>query len=154
MKGHVKPIPKGYHAVTPYLIVDQAAEALHFYKKAFGATEIFRMEGPDNKIAHAEIQIGDSRIMLADGGPPEMKAQSPQALGGTSVSLMLYVEDVDDVFKHAVKAGGTTVRPVTDLFYGDRSGTLADPYGHIWHVSTHKEDLTPEEIQHRAMATH
>jgi len=153
MKNQVKPIPKGYHSVTPYLIVHNAKEAIAFYIKAFGGHELFRMAGPDGKIAHAEIQIGDSRIMLADE-VPSMKAHSPRTIGGTPVSLMLYVEDVDTVFKTAVKAGGTTTRPVEDQFYGDRTGTLTDPYGHIWSIGTHKEDLTAEEIQHRAMALH
>ena len=153
MKSHVKPIPKGYHSVTPYLVVHQAAEAIRFYTQAFGATEVMRMEGPDHKVAHAEIQIGDSRVMLADEAPA-MKALSPRTVGGTPVSLLVYVEDVDRVFATALKAGATETRKVEDMFYGDRSGTLTDPYGHIWHISTHKEDLTPEEIQHRAMAAH
>jgi PhnB protein len=153
MKGHVKPIPKGYHSVTPYLIVHQAAEAIRFYAQAFGASELLRMEGPDHKIAHAEIQIGDSRIMLADEAPA-MKSMSPRTVGGTPVSLMVYVEDVDRVFSTAIKAGAKETRKVEDMFYGDRSGTLTDPYGHIWHIATHKEDLSMEEIQHRAMAAH
>jgi len=153
MKGHAKPIPKGYHSVTPYLIVNHAAEALEFYQRAFGATERMRMPGPDHKIMHAEIQIGDSRIMLADESP-DMKCRSPKALGGTTSSLMVYVEDVGALFKSAVKAGATAVRPVQDMFYGDRAGTVSDPFGHVWDLATHKEDLTPEEIQHRSMATH
>jgi PhnB protein len=153
MKTHVKPIPKGYHTVTPYLMVHDAAEAIKFYKKAFGATEQFRMDGPNHKIAHAEIQIGDSRVMLADE-VPAMKAHSPKTIGGTPVSLMVYVEDVDAMFKTALKAGATETRPVEDMFYGDRTGSLTDPFGHIWHIATHKEDLTPQEIEHRMMAAH
>ena len=153
MKSQVKPIPKGYHSVTPYLIVDDAAAALTFYARAFGAVEKLRMPGPDHRIMHAEIQIGDSRIMLADESP-DMRCRSPRTLGGTSTSLMLYVEDVDALCRSALQAGATTVRPVQDMFYGDRSGTLADPFGHIWEVATHKEDLTPEEIQGRLMAAH
>jgi PhnB protein len=153
MKGHVHPIPKGYHSVTPYLIVHNGAAALDYYKKAFGAKEMFRMDGPGNKIAHAEIQIGDSRVMLADESPA-MKSLSPRTVGGTPVGLMLYVEDVDAVFRTALRAGGTQDRAVEDMFYGDRSGSLTDPFGHKWHIATHKEDLTVEEIQHRAMAAH
>lgn len=153
MKSSVRPIPKGYHTVTPYLIVHDAAEAISFYMKAFGATELFRMAGPGNKVAHAELQIGDSRIMLADEAP-EMKALSAKTLGGTPVSLLVYVEDVDKMFSTAIKAGAKAVRKVEDMFYGDRSGTLMDPFGHSWHISTHKEDLSPEEIEHRAMAAH
>lgn len=153
MKDRVKPIPKGYHSVTPYLVVDNAVEAIDYYKRAFGAKEVFRMSGPGNKIAHAEIQIGDSRVMLTDAST-EMKTVSPKAIGGTPVSLMIYVEDVDTVFKAAIKAGGGQIRAVEDMYYGDRSGSLKDPFGHHWHISTHKEDLTPEEIQHRAMAAH
>jgi PhnB protein len=153
MKEHVKPIPKGYHSVTPYLVVEHAAKALEFYKNAFGAKEMFRMDGPGGKIAHAEIQIGDSRVMLADESP-EMNSRAPGSIGGTPVSLMIYTENVDTVFKAALKAGGIQTRAVEDMFYGDRSGSLTDPFGHQWHIATHKEDLTPEEIQHRAMAAH
>lgn len=153
MKGHVKPIPKGYHSVTPYLVVHDAGAALDYYKKAFGAKEMFRMDGPGGKVGHAEIQIGDSRVMLADEAP-DMKAFSPRSIGGSPVSLVVYVEDVDTVYTTAIGAGGAVHRPVQDMFYGDRSGSLTDPFGHLWHISTHKEDLTPEEIQHRAMAAH
>jgi PhnB protein len=153
MKEHVKPIPKGYHSVTPYLVVENAAKALEFYKNAFGAKEMFRMDGPGGKIAHAEIEIGDSRIMLADESP-EMNTRAPRSLGGTPVSLMIYTESVDTVFKAALKAGGIQTRAVEDMFYGDRSGSLTDPFGHQWHIATHKEDLTAEEIQHRAMSAH
>lgn len=145
----VKPIPEGYHTATPYLVCKGAAAAIDYYKKAFGATEIMRMEGPPGRIGHAEIQIGDSRIMLADEFP-EMKAVSPQTLGGTPVSIMLYVEDVDRVYRQALAAGGSQVHPLKDQFYGDRSGTLTDPFGHMWTIGTHKEDVSPEEMEKRA----
>ena len=145
----VKPIPEGYHSVTPYLIVDDGAAALDFYQKAFSASEMFRMQGPDGKIAHAEIKIGDSPIMLADGCP-EAQARSPKALQGTSIGICIYVEDCDTVFDRAVAAGATAAKPLADQFYGDRSGTVIDPFGHLWTISTHKEDLTPEEIEQRA----
>src|SRR4051794_11497009 len=144
----VKPIPDGYHTVTPYLIVKDAAGALDFYKKAFGATELMRMTGPGGKVGHAEIRIGDSPIMLADEFP-EMGFSSPQTLGGSPVGIVLYVPDVDALSSQAVAAGAKVVRPVQDQFYGDRSGTLSDPYGHVWTLSTHKEDLTPEQIEQR-----
>ena len=141
----VKPIPDGYHTVTPYLIVQGAAKALDFYKKAFGATELVRMPGPGGKIMHAEVQIGDSRVMLADEFP-EMDARGPQALGGTPVGLCIYVENVDALFDRAVTAGAKVLRPVVDQFYGDRSGTVADPFGHKWTIATHVEDVSPEEM--------
>ena len=144
----VKPIPQGYHSVTPYLIVRGAADAIEFYKKAFGAVELFRMPSPDGKIGHAEIRIGDSPIMMADEYP-EMGYQGPQSIGGSPVSLMIYVEDVDTVFNQAVAAGATVKEALQDKFYGDRIGTLVDPFGHRWHVSTHKEDVSPEEMQER-----
>lgn len=147
----VKPIPDGYHSVTPYLIVRGGAAALDFYKKAFGAVELMRLDGPEGKVGHAEIRIGDSTVMLADEFP-EMGAISPQTLGGSGVGLMIYVEDVDAHFKQALQAGGTEIRPVKDQFYGDRSGTLKDPFGHQWTIATHTEDLTPEEIGKRAAA--
>jgi PhnB protein len=143
-----KPIPDGYHSVTPYLVVKNAANALEFYKKAFGATELMRMPGPNGKIMHAEIKIGDSIVMLADE-TPEMGHKSPQSLGGTPVSILLYVKDVDTQFKQALAAGATSQRPVEDQFYGDRMGTLVDPFGHIWSVGTHKEDVTPQEMEKR-----
>jgi PhnB protein len=146
-----KTIPDGYHAVTPYLIVNGAADAIAFYKKAFGATEIMRIAAPHGKIGHAEIQIGDSRIMLADEYP-EMDTRAPQAYGGSPVSIHLYVGDADAVVRKATAAGAQVTRPVEDKFYGDRSGTLTDPLGHVWHVSTHKEDLDPPEIRRRAEA--
>ena len=153
MAGTVKPIPDGYHSVTPYLIIKGAADAIDFYKKAFGATELFRMAQPDGKIGHAEIKIGDSPIMLADEFP-EMKYLGPQTLGGSSVSLMIYVDDVDSVFNQAMAAGGRQERPVEDKFYGDRGGSLVDPFGHVWHIATHKEDVSPDEMEKRAAAAH
>jgi PhnB protein len=147
----VKAIPDGYHSVTPYLIISGATEAIAFYQKAFGATELMRIDAPGGKVGHAEIKIGDSPIMLADEFP-EMGYKSPQTLGGSPVSIMIYVDDVDTVFKQAIAAGGNEQRPVKDQFYGDRSGTLEDPFGHVWHVATHKEDVTPEEMERRASA--
>jgi PhnB protein len=144
----VKPIPDGYHTVTPYLYIKGAASALEFYKKAFGATELFRMDW-NGRVGHAEIQIGDSRIMMADEFP-EMGVRGPQTLGGSSVGLCLYVEDADAWFDRAVAAGATVVRPMKDQFYGDRSGTVTDPFGHIWTVATHKEDVSPEEMEERS----
>ncbi len=147
----VKPIPEGYHSVTPYLIIKGAADAIEFYKRAFGASELFRFPAPDGKIGHAEIKIGDSPIMLADEST-EMGYKSPQTLGGSPVSIMIYVEDVDTVFNQAVAAGGKVKQAVKDQFYGDRLGTLEDPFGHVWHVSTHKEDVSVEEMQKRMKA--
>lgn len=144
-------IPEGYHTATPYLIIDGASAAIDYYKKAFGAAEVCRMEMPGGKIGHAEIQIGDSHIMLADGCA-EMGFRDPLALGGSPVSIMLYMEDVDAVFKRAIAAGATAVKPVQDQFYGDRSGTLKDPFGHVWTVSTHVEDVPPDEMERRAKA--
>jgi PhnB protein len=153
MAGKVKPIPEGYHTITPYLSIKGASDAIEFYKKAFGAKEVMRMGEPGGRIGHAELQIGDSKIMLADEHP-EMDFRSPRAIGGTPVLLHLYVEDVDNVVGRAVAAGAKVVRPVQDQFYGDRSGSVADPYGHIWHVATHTEDLSPDEIRKRAAAQH
>jgi PhnB protein len=142
----VKPIPEGYHAITPYLIIDGAAQAIDFYKKAFGATELFRMPDASGKrIGHAELKIGDSRIMLADEHK-EIGYRSPKALGGTPVSLMLYVADVDIVIPRAVAQGAKVVQPVKDQFYGDRSGTIHDPFGHIWTVATHIKDVSSQEM--------
>ncbi len=151
MSKPVRHIPVGYHAVTPYLIVQGAAEALQFYQKAFGAKEVFRMPLPSGKIAHAEIKIGDSHIMLADE-VPEMLVRGPQSLGGTSVSILIYVKDVDSTAAQAVAAGLKELRPIKDQFYGDRSGTFQDPFGHIWTIATHKEDVSSEEIARRAAA--
>ena len=147
----VKPIPEGYHSVTPYLIIEGAGEAIEFYQKAFGAKELLRFPTPDGKIGHAEIKIGDSPIMLADAYPA-MGYNSPKSLGGSPVSLMIYVEKVDTVFNQAVQAGATVKEAVTDKFYGDRSGSLIDPFGHVWHVSTHTEDVSMEEMEKRAKA--
>lgn len=147
----VKPIPEGYHTATPYLIIKGAADAIEFYKQAFGAAELFRFPAPDGKIGHAEIKIGDSPIMLADEYP-DMGYKGPKSLGGSPVSLMIYVEDVDTVFNRAVNGGATVKEAVSDKFYGDRIGTLVDPFGHIWHVSTHKEDVSLEEMEKRAQA--
>ena len=151
--ANVKPIPDGYHSVTPYLIIKGAGDAIEFYKKAFGATELFRMAQPDGKVGHAEIKIGDSPIMLSDENP-ELGYTSPTTLGGTPVSIMIYVDDVDTIFKQAIAAGGKQQKPVQDQFYGDRSGSLQDPFGHVWHVATHKEDVSPEEMDKRAAAAH
>ncbi|MEX2185201.1 MAG: VOC family protein [Pirellulales bacterium] len=144
----VKAIPDGYHSVTPYLICGGATDALAFYAKTFAATERMRLETPDGKIGHAEIDIGDSCVMLADEHP-EMGAVGPKTVGGSPVGICLYVEDCDAVFQRAVAAGATVVRPLADQFYGDRSGTIEDPFGHKWTIATHKEDLTPEEIAAR-----
>ena len=146
-----KPIPDGYHTATPYLIIKDAAKAIEFYKKAFGAKEMMRMSQPDGRIGHAEIKIGDSPIMLADEFP-EMGARSPQSLGGSPVSILLYVEDVNACAEQAVAAGAKVVRPVKDQFYGDRSGSFEDPFGHQWHIATHVEDVAPEEMHKRAAA--
>jgi len=153
MKGKVKPIPDGHPAVSPYLIVNGAAGALAFYGKAFGATERFRHSGPDGRIGHAEITIGDSVIMLADEHP-EIGARGPKAYGGSAVMLHVYVEDVDAIARQAIAAGAKVVRPVQDQFYGDRSGSFEDPFGHVWHVATHIEDVSAEELSERAKRAH
>ena len=149
----VKTIPEGYHSVTPHLMVNGGADAIEFYKKAFGAVELFRFPAPDGKIGHAEIKIGDSHIMLADEYP-DMGYKSPKTIGGSPVSLMIYVDDVDAVFNRAVESGGTVKEAVQDKFYGDRTGTLIDPFGHVWHVATHKEDVSMDEMERRAQAAH
>ena len=151
MTSSVRAIPEGYHSVTPYLAVDGAARAIEFYKQAFGATEVMRMAAPGGKIGHAEIRIGDSRIMLADEYP-DMGFRSPKAYGGSAVGLHLYVEDVDAVARQAVAAGAREVRPVKDQFYGDRTGSFEDPFGHVWHIATRKEELSPDELKRRAVA--
>lgn len=145
----VKPIPDGYHSITPYLIVKGAAAAIEFYQKALGAVELFRMPMPDGRVGHAEIRIGDSSIMLADE-MPEMDIRGPQ--GSPPVSLMLYVEDVDALLPQAEAAGATVLRPLKDQFYGDRSVTVKDPFGHVWTLATHKEDIPPDEMEKRATA--
>jgi PhnB protein len=147
----VKAVPEGYHTVTPYLICKGAAAAIDYYKKAFGATELVRHAAPEGQVGHAEVKIGDSVIMLADEFP-QMSALSPQTIGGTPVSLLVYVDDVDAVFKRSLAAGGKQVHPLQDKFYGDRTGTLIDPFGHMWTIATHKEDVSPEEMQRRAEA--
>jgi PhnB protein len=149
--ANVKPIPEGYRSVTPYLFVKGAAKAIEFYKNVFGASERMRMPTPDGKILHAELQIGDSVIMLTDENP-QMGATGPQTLGGTSISIHAYFENVDEVAQKAVEAGAKLIRPVKNQFYGDRTGTLVDPFGHMWSVATHVEDVSPEEMQKRAAA--
>ena len=144
-----KSIPDGYHSVTPYLIVKGAAGAIGFYKAAFDAVELMRMASPDGRIGHAEIKIGDSVIMLADEHP-EMGHRSPQSLGGAGVGLMVYVDKVDEVFKQAVASGAKELQPLKNQFYGDRSGTLQDPFGHQWTLATHIEDVAPDEMRRRA----
>src|ERR671917_1114121 len=145
----VNPIPEGYPRVTPYLIVDGAAAAIDFYKSVFGATERMRMDGPEDKIGHAELEVGDSVIMLADEHP-EMNARGPRSVGGTPVSLHVYVEDADGVFERAVEAGAKALRPVETQFYGDRLGAFEDPFGHVWNVATHVEDVPPDEMAKRS----
>jgi PhnB protein len=144
----VKPIPEGYHSVTPYLYIKGAASAIDYYKNVFGAKEHVRMPGPNGRIMHAELQIGDSMIMLADENL-QIDAKSPATLGGVASSLLLYVENVDAVTQKAVTAGAKLVRPVQDQFYGDRSGTISDPFGHVWTIATHVEDVSPEEMKKR-----
>jgi len=151
MKSKVKPVPEGYHAVTPYLIIQGAAAAIEFYKKAFGATEVMRMSAPSGKVGHAELRFGDSHVMLADEYP-DMGYRGPRSIGGSPVSILLYVEDVDATVERAVAAGAKLLKPVQDQFYGDRSGTLEDPFGHVWSVATHIEDVPPEEMEKRAAA--
>lgn len=147
----VKPQPERLHSVTPYLAIRDAARALEFYKQAFGATELFRLPMPDGRIGHAEMRLGDSVVMLADEFP-EFGVRSPETLGGSPVSLHFYVEDVDAFFRKALAIGAREREPVTDRFYGDRSGQLEDPFGHRWWISTHKEDVAPEELQRRLQA--
>jgi PhnB protein len=151
MSSKVKPVPEGYATVTPYLIVKDCAGAIAFYKKAFGATERFRFDAPGGKIGHAELNIKDSIVMMADEWP-DHGAKGPAAFGGTPVSLMIYCEDVDAWVKRAVDAGAKVTRPVEDQFYGDRAGEVVDPYGHKWHIATHIEDVSPEEMQRRMEA--
>lgn len=145
----VEPIPEGYPRVTPYLIVDGAGAAIDFYCSVLGATERMRMAGPDGKVGHAELELGNSVVMLADEHP-EMNARGPRSIGGTPVSLHVYVEDSDRVFERAIEAGAKVLQPVDDKFYGDRSGSFEDPFGHHWHVATHAEDVPPDEMEKRA----
>jgi len=147
----VSPIPSGQHTVTPYLAVRNGVKALEFYLKAFGATEIYKLIMPDGRLGHAEIRLGDSVIMLSDEFP-EYGGKAPQVLGGSPVSIHLYVEDVDGFFRKAVAAGAKERKPVKDQFYGDRAGQLEDPFGHLWWVATHKEDVSPAEMQKRVNA--
>jgi PhnB protein len=151
MPGKVKPIPEGYHSITPYLVVDDAAAAIDFYRRAFGAQERMRMNTPAGKIGHAELRIGDSMLMLADEMPGS-GMRSAKSLGGTPAGLFVYVEDVDTVFNQAVSAGAKVEMQVADQFWGDRYGKLKDPFGHSWSLATHKEDLTQEEMSKRAKA--
>jgi PhnB protein len=147
----VKPVPEGYHTATPYLVVNDANKAIDFYKRAFGAKEVTRMDGPQGKISHAELKIGDSMIMLSDEMPGQ-GTRSPQSLGGTAVGVFLYLTDVDSVFKQATSAGAKVDMPLADMFWGDRYGKLTDPFGHAWSLATHKEDVAPEEMQKRMKA--
>jgi PhnB protein len=151
MPSKVKPVPDGHSTVTPYLAIKNAARALEFYKQAFGATETYKLTLPDGRVGHAEIRLGDSIVMLADEFP-EYGFRAPDAAGGSPVNIHLYVEDVDVFFKRALAAGARELKPVMDQFYGDRSGQLADSFGHLWWVATHKEDVAPEEVQKRAQA--
>jgi PhnB protein len=149
--ANVKPIPEGYPQVTPYLIVDDASAAIDFYNEVLGTTERVRLPGPDGKVGHSELQLGDSLIMLADEYP-EMGSRGPKSIGGSPVTLSVYVDDVDSVFQRALKAGATSLREPADQFYGDRSGQFEDPFGHRWSVQTHIEDVSPEEMARRAAA--
>ncbi len=150
-KKKVSAIPKGYHSITPYLIMDNASEAIAFYKKAFGAKEAMRLAQPNGKVGHAELKFGDAKIMLADECP-EMQARSPKALGGSPIFIHLYVKNVDATIAKAVSAGGKLLRPIDNMFYGDRCGIVADPFGYMWNVSTHIEDVTPAQLKKRAAA--
>jgi PhnB protein len=141
-------IPEGYNTVTPYLVIKGAAKAIDYYKKVFGATVVVRMDGPNGTVGHAELQIGDSRIMLADENP-SMGAHSAESIGGSPVSLYLYMPDCDSIVEKAAKEGAKVLKPVADQFYGDRSGFFQDPFGHLWGVATHKEDVSPEEMKER-----
>ena len=145
----VKAIPEGYHSITPYLVIKGASEAIEYYKRVFGATERMRMDAPGGTIGHAELQIGDSVLMLADEHP-QQGFRGPGAFGGTPVSVLLYVENVDDVWKRALQAGAKELKPLENQFYGDRMGTLEDPFGHIWSLATHVEDVSPEEMARRS----
>jgi PhnB protein len=143
-----KPVPEGYHTVSAYLAVDDAERAIEYYTKAFGAKEVVRMSAPGGKIGHAELEIGDSRIMLSDPFP-QASTRPPKDLGGTSASVFMYVEDVDALVKQATDAGATVTMEVADQFWGDRFGTITDPFGHVWSIATHVEDVPPEEMERR-----
>jgi PhnB protein len=147
----VRPIPEGYHSLTPYLAVEDAAKAIEFYKDAFGAEEFVRMPGPGGTIAHAELQIGDSKLMLSDPFP-QSNVRPPSERGGPTASVFMYVEDVDSLFEQAQRAGAEVVSELEDMFWGDRFGTLSDPFGHVWSIATHKEDLSEEEMAERSKA--
>ncbi len=151
MTTKVKPIPDGYHSITPHLVIKGAAAAIDFYKQAFGATELMRLLQPDGRMGHAEMKMGDSRIMLADEFP-EMNIVSPTTLGNSPVSLLLYVDDVDGTVERAVALGAKMKRPVENHFYGDRSGAIEDPFGHQWTIAVHQEDVSPEEMERRMAA--
>ncbi len=150
MASRVREIPKGFHTVTPYLIVTDGARAIDFYKRAFEAQELLRLDRPDGKVAHAELKIGDSIIMLSEEMPGHTR--SPQSLGGTAVDIMLDVKDVDQAFNQAVAAGAKITMPLSDMFWGDRYGQVTDPFGHSWSLATHKEDVLPEELRKRTQA--
>lgn len=150
MPTSVKPIPEGFHTIQPGLVVRNAVQAIDFYKKALGAQELMRMPGPDGKIMHAELKVGDSVLFLSEENPNMGFVKSPQTLGGSTVSINVYVPDVDHVFKQAISAGAKETMPVADQFWGDRYGTITDPFGYVWGIATHKENLSNDEIQKRA----
>lgn len=149
--ANAKPIPDGYHSLTPHMVVRDADRAIKYYKSAFGAEELSRQATPDGKVLHASLRIGDSIVMLNDEFP-DWQCHGPESIGGSPVTIHLYVDDVDKVYQKAVDAGGTSTMPVSDTFWGDRYGKLRDPFGHEWSIATHKEDLTPQEIEKRAEA--
>lgn len=151
MSTNVRPVPESFHTATPYLIITNAARAIEFYKSVFAATDLTRLATPEGKVGHAEIQIGDSRLMLADEFP-EWDARSPRTLGGSVVHILRYVQDVDAVVSRALGAGATLFKPVADQFYGDRTGSITDPFGQKWTIATHEEDVSPEEMKRRASA--
>lgn len=148
----VKPVPEGFRTLTPYLVVNNAAEAIEWYKRALGAQETFRMNGPGGSVAHAEIKIGDSHLMLSDESPMSSGMKSPKTLGAATGGVMVYVEDADALYQRAVAAGATVVQPIADMFWGDRMGNIVDPFGQGWSIATHKEDVTPAEMERRARA--
>jgi PhnB protein len=144
-----QPVPEGYHTITPYLAVENATEAIDFYQRAFGAQERVRMDGPQGSIMHAELQIGDSMIMLSDPFP-QASTKTPKELGGTTISIFAYVEDIDSVYKQAIDAGASSLMEPDDMFWGDRFGSVQDPFGHSWTIATHVEDVSPEEMEKRS----